>query len=226
MIELRDVRKVFNEGRPNEFWALRGVSLALEDNRMTVLKGPSGSGKTTLLSLVGCLARPTAGPHLLEGRGLSRPAGALPDPGARSTFGFVFQQFNLMKGLSVLENVMLPAYPIGRPHAALACGSGPELLERFGLGATARRRVEWLSGGEAQRVAIARALINDPRGDRRRRADRQPRHAGCRASSWPSSASSSGRQDGAAHRSHDPLVFDSPVVDRVVQMRDGRVTEA
>ncbi len=224
MIELREVRKAFNQGRPNEFWAIRGVSLVLEDNRITVLKGPSGSGKTTLLSMIGCLSRPTEGRILLEGRVLSGLPERFLTEVRRRTFGFIFQQFNLIKGLSVIENVMLPAYPIGRPHAALVSET-TELLERFGLGDKARYRVEWLSGGEAQRTAICRALINRPRV---LVADEPTANLDTQLSrdfmAIVRDLKTAGKT--VLLSSHDPEVFDSPFVDRVVQMRDGRVTEA
>ena len=224
MIELREVRKAFNQGRPNEFWAIRGVSLVLEDNRITVLKGPSGSGKTTLLSMIGCLSRPTEGRILLEGRVLSGLPERFLTEVRRCTFGFIFQQFNLIKGLSVIENVMLPAYPIGRPHAALE-SEATELLERFGLGDKARYRVEWLSGGEAQRTAICRALINRPRV---LVADEPTANLDTQLSrdfmAIVRDLKTAGKT--VLLSSHDPEVFDSPFVDRVVQMRDGRVTEA
>ena len=224
MIELREVRKAFNQGRPNEFWAIRGVSLVLEDNRITVLKGPSGSGKTTLLSMIGCLSRPTEGRILLEGRVLSGLPERFLTEVRRRTFGFIFQQFNLIKGLSVIENVMLPAYPIGRPHAALV-SEATELLERFGLGDKARYRVEWLSGGEAQRTAICRALINRPRV---LVADEPTANLDTQLSrdfmAIVRDLKTAGKT--VLLSSHDPEVFDSPFVDRVVQMRDGRVTEA
>jgi len=85
-----------------------------------VFKGPSGSGKTTLLTLVGCLARPTRGRITLDGRLLSNLPERFLTEVRRHTFGFVFQQFHLIRGLTVLDNVMLPAYPLGRPYRELA----------------------------------------------------------------------------------------------------------
>ncbi len=79
----------------------------------------------------------------------------------RQTFGFIFQQFNLLKGISVIENVMLPAYPLGEPFALLK-KQAADLLKLFNLAHKAAAKVEWLSGGEAQRAAIARALVNRP----------------------------------------------------------------
>ena len=98
MIELVDVRKVFNAGQPNEFVAIDGVSLVIDAERTTVFRGPSGSGKTTLLSLIGCMARPTSGRIRLYDREIT----SLPErflTGIRQkTFGFIFQQCNLIKG--------------------------------------------------------------------------------------------------------------------------------
>jgi putative ABC transport system ATP-binding protein len=221
VIELEQVRKVFNQGKGNEFTALEGVSLVVGEAPVTVLKGPSGSGKTTLLALLGCMARPTSGRIRLDGREISGLPERFLTAVRRSTFGFVFQQLNLVRGIDVLENVMLPAYPLGIPRARLrqrALG----LLGQLDLAARAAARVEWLSGGEAQRVAIARALINDPPVII---ADEPTAHLDSRLSvefmSIVSRLKGQGRRLVIA--SHDPLVYDSPVVDRVVAMRDGRV---
>ena len=159
MITLRGVSKTYNEGRANEVTALRGIDLAIAPG-VTVLMGPSGSGKTTLLSLVGCMARPTTGRITLEGEVISSlPERFLTDL-RRRRFGFVFQRFNLIRGLSVLENVMLPAAPLGAPRAEVEARALAR-LDSLGLAGKARMPVEVLSGGETQRAAIARALVND-----------------------------------------------------------------
>jgi putative ABC transport system ATP-binding protein len=146
MIELRDVRKIFNQGQHNEYAALSGISLTIEPHRVTALRGPSGSGKTTLLTLIGCLARPTSGRVTLHGRDISGlPERFLTDI-RRRTFGFVFQQFNLIKGMSALENIMLPSYPTGRPHRQLK-DKAESLLRRLRLDHRGGAKVEWLSGG-------------------------------------------------------------------------------
>ena len=221
MIELLDIRKVFNAGKPNEFLAVDGISLNIEEHRVTVLKGPSGSGKTTLLGLLGCMARPTAGRILLLGREITSLPERFLTEIRRKTFGFIFQQFNLVKGISVLENVMLPAYPLGERFSVLrrrALG----LLEMFNLESKAPNRVEWLSGGEAQRVAIARALVNNPAIII---ADEPTAHLDTKLSGEFMDIIKDFRTTGKTVliASHDPIVFDSGVVDRVVEMRDGRL---
>jgi putative ABC transport system ATP-binding protein len=161
MIELENITKVYNLGKPNEFVALQGISLSIEADRMTVLKGPSGSGKTTLLSLIGCMARPTSGRiHLIDREITSLPERFLTEI-RRTTFGFIFQQLNLIQGVTALENVMFPAYPSGERYATLK-KRAMALLDLFNISPKAGSRVEWLSGGEAQRVTIVRALINNP----------------------------------------------------------------
>ncbi len=224
MIELSAVNKVFNQGRPNEFRAIRDVSLRLDGERVVVFKGPSGSGKTTLLSLIGCLARPTSGRITLDGEPLSGLPERFMTEVRRRTFGFVFQQFNLIRGLSVLENVMLPAYPLGRDHGALKAAAH-ERLRQFDLDHKAAARVEWLSGGEAQRVAICRALINEPR---ILIADEPTANLDSRLSQAFMDHVATLAAGGVTVllSSHDPLVFESPVVERVVEMRDGQVVSA
>ena len=221
MIRLQGVKKAFNQGRPNEFWAVRGIDLELPANRVTVLKGASGSGKTTLLSMIGCLSRPTEGRIELDGEPLSGLPERFMTDIRRRSFGFVFQQFNLIRGLSLLENVMLPAYPLGECHRELT-GRAQGLLERFGLAGKARQPVELLSGGEQQRGAICRALINDPR---ILIADEPTANLDSRLSrelmGLLQELLASGKT--LIISSHDPLVFEHDLINRVVEMRDGRL---
>jgi len=221
MIRLNDVTKVFNQGRHNEHRAVAGVTLDIEDGRVTVLRGPSGSGKTTLLTLIGCLARPTSGRVRLDGRDISSLPERFLTEIRRSTFGFVFQRFNLIHGVSVLENVMLPAYPLGGDHGALR-RRALALLARLGLNGKSDARAEWLSGGEAQRVAIARALINDPRVII---ADEPTANLDTALSRAFLDIVGELKAEGRTLilTSHDPRVCEAPVVDRVVTMRDGEL---
>ena len=223
MIELTQVSKRFHEGQPNEVVAVRDVSLRLQPGGVTVLQGPSGSGKTTLLTLIGCLARPTEGRVRLQGRLLSGLPEAHLAQVRRQTFGFVFQRFNLIQGLSTLDNVMLPAYPMGPPHAELV-GRARAVLAELGLAAREATRVELLSGGEMQRTAIARALINDPAIVI---ADEPTANLDSALTQQflDIVATLKARGKTLILSSHDPRITGAPVVDRVVQMADGRVLE-
>ncbi|OHB62793.1 MAG: ABC transporter, partial [Planctomycetes bacterium RBG_13_62_9] len=145
----------------NELRVLRDINLTIAAGEYVAIMGPSGSGKSTLLNMIGCLDRPTSGDYLLGGQSVS----VLDDDdlsmirGAR--IGFVFQSFNLIAQLNVVENIEIPMYYQGyseRQSAARAV----ELATMVGLGERMGHRPSELSGGQQQRVAIARALANDP----------------------------------------------------------------
>ena len=223
MIELDDINKAFNQGQPNEYWALSGIDLTLAAHEVTVFSGPSGSGKTTLLTLLGCLARPTRGRVRLRDEDVSGLPERFLTEIRRRTFGFVFQQFNLVRGLSALDNVMLPAYPLGLPYGQLR-EKAENQLASLDLGHRRDARVEWLSGGEQQRVAIARALINDPEVII---ADEPTANLDTALSLQFLDILSSLIDEGRTVllTSHDPLVVESSVVDRVVRLRDGRLVD-
>jgi len=190
---------------------------------VSVLKGPSGSGKTTLLTILGCLARPTEGRVRLNGEDISGLPERFLTEIRRRTFGFIFQQFNLIRGLSAVENIILPGYPGGTPRAQLLARA-EALLADLQLAHRRDAKVEWLSGGEQQRVAICRALINDP----------EVLIADEPTANLDSTLSAEFlailRRLAEAGRtviltSHDPLVVESEVVDRVYSLRDGRLIE-
>ncbi len=221
MIELIAVSKTFNPGQPNEYRAVREVNLQIEAGRVTALRGPSGSGKTTLLGLIGGLTRPSSGRVRLDGRDISALSERFLTELRRATFGFVFQQFQLIRGLSVLENVMLPATPTGRPYREVHARA-LDLLEGLGLAGREQAQAQWLSGGEAQRVAIARALINDPKVIL---ADEPTSHLDSDLSRQILAILAGLRREGRSViiSSHDPLVFEAGLVERVVDLRDGQV---
>jgi len=221
MFRLSNVTKTFNAGKPNQCVAVSGVDLTIEAGKITAFTGPSGSGKTTLLTLVGCMARPTAGRIWLGERELTSLPERFLTATRRKMFGFIFQQFNLIKGLSVLENVMLPAYPNGEASRPLK-ERAAMLLDLFGLSQKSGFNVEWLSGGEAQRSAIARALINDPKVVI---ADEPTAHLDSKLSAefMEIMKRLNGEGRTVLLASHDPIVFQSGIVDRLVMMRDGRI---
>lgn len=221
MIELKNITKVFNQGKPNEFTAIDGVSLSIDSNKVTVFEGPSGSGKTTLLSLIGCMSRPTSGRiHLLDQEITSLPERFLTEI-RRRTFGFVFQQFHLIQSITTLENVMLPAYPSGEKHSGLK-KRAMELLDLFNISSKATVKVKWLSGGEAQRVAIARALINNPSVII---ADEPTAHLDTKLSLelLEILGKLKDNQKTVLIASHDPFIFESAIVERLIRIRDGKI---
>ncbi len=160
LIHVEDMRRVYRMGG-NELVALGGVDLDVERGEFVCIMGPSGSGKSTLMHLLGCLDRPSSGRyeldgtavHTLDDRALSRLRNA--------KVGFVFQSFNLIAQLDVLENVELPLVYARVPRAERR-ERAEALLHRVGLERRTSHRPNELSGGERQRVAIARALVNAP----------------------------------------------------------------
>lgn len=161
LLELVGIRKAFGEGE-NRVEVLHGIDLRVEAGELVALVGPSGSGKSTLLNLLGLLDRATSGSQKLRGREVAGLSDAEITTLRARTLGFVFQFHHLLPGLSVVENVMLPAAAIdGRLHDGQRARA-LELLDHVGLADHARRPAGKLSGGMQQRVAIARALMNDP----------------------------------------------------------------
>ena len=159
-LDVRDVTKRFGDGETGVL-AVRDVSLAVAPGEIVLIMGPSGSGKTTLLSMMGALLKPTDGSVHLDGTAISELSeGRLPDIRLRQ-FGFIFQDFNLLSALSVVENVAIVAELAGL-KGRVARDKAKALLTDLGLGERLDFLPEKLSGGEKQRVAIARALINDP----------------------------------------------------------------
>jgi putative ABC transport system ATP-binding protein len=160
LMKLDRVDKTYHMGT-TEVFALKSVSLTFHRGSFWTIMGPSGSGKSTLLNLLGCLDRPTGGDYTLAGkdtRGLNDDAlSAL----RLREIGFVFQSFNLIQQLSVMENIELPLYYIGC-DPAISAERARKLAEKIGLGNRLYHKPQELSGGEQQRVAIARSLANDP----------------------------------------------------------------
>src|SRR6202171_4515704 len=159
-VRLDNLTKHYKRG--NEvIHALDGVTLDIEKGEFVAVVGRSGSGKTTMLDLMGLLLRPTAGSLFIDDIDTSKLGDRQLAQMRARRVGFVFQEYNLLSGLNVLENVMLPLRYVkdgnktGRPRAV-------ELIERVGLGDRIRHRPTELSGGQAQRVAIARSMVNSP----------------------------------------------------------------
>ena len=217
-IELRDVTKRFGE-----FTAIGGLNISVEKGEFISVIGPSGAGKSTFLRLLNSTIVPEEGGVVFDGTTINEFRGERLFR-HRARIGFIFQQFNLVKGLTVLENVMLPAYPLGLDHRQLR-ETALKLLRQFNMDPKADSKVEWLSGGEAQRTAICRALINDPE---ILIADEPTANLDTRLSREFMVIIRDLKQQGKTVivTSHDPVVFEYAGIDTVVEMRDGILAEA
>lgn len=221
MLELRRVSKIYGQGAA-EVHALDRVTLSVDEGAMVAVMGPSGSGKSTLLTIAGSLEEPTEGQVRVRGAalaGLSRNDKARL---RRRTIGYVFQDFNLLPGLTAAENVSLPLELDGL-SARKARAAGLAALAELGLAEQAGRYPDQLSGGERQRVAIARAVV----GERR-----------LLLADEPSGALDSGNAEAVMRLLHEAcqnrgmaavvVTHDAQLAswaDRVLLLRDGRVTD-
>jgi putative ABC transport system ATP-binding protein len=217
MIELTDVHKIYK----TEFYevhALNGVTMKIREGEFVAIMGPSGSGKSTLLNMIGCLDKPTTGEVIINGVETSRLSDRQLTELRRDSIGFIFQQYNLIPTLTVLENVELPMIFRGlseRKRRAM------ELLKLVGIGELRDRKPNEISGGQQQRVAIARALANDPpillcdepTGNLDTKSGRDVMKIISRLNEEKSVT--------VVLVTHDPALSD--YTDRVVRIRDGRV---
>jgi putative ABC transport system ATP-binding protein len=158
-LELRQVSKVYGSG-PTEVRALRDVDLAVERGELVAIMGPSGSGKSTLLTIAGSLEEASGGQVLVDGVDLASISRSDQARMRRRSIGYVFQDFNLLPGLTAVENVTLPLELDG-VRAKAARTAGLEALEQLDIAEHADRYPDELSGGERQRVAIARAIVGE-----------------------------------------------------------------
>jgi putative ABC transport system ATP-binding protein len=220
VLELRNVSKSYGEGAA-QVHALHSVSLSVEPGAMVAVMGPSGSGKSSLLTIAGSLEDPTEGEVFIDGAPLAEMSHAGKARLRRRTIGYVFQDFNLLAGLTAAENVALPLELDGVP-ARKARMAGLTALEELGLRDRGSHFPDQLSGGERQRVAIARAVV----GERRLLLADEPSgaldsvnaedvmrllHAACK------------RGVAAVVVTHDAQL--ASWADRVLFLRDGRVTD-
>ncbi len=160
LVQLRDIRKTYQMGLVT-VEALRGVDMDIRPAEYVSIMGPSGCGKSTLLNLLGCLDRPSSGRYVLGDEDVSRLDDDALSSVRGSRLGFIFQSYNLIQQLTVVENIEVPLYYQGRPETesrALA----HDVAMRVGLADRLDHKPYELSGGQQQRVAIARALVNDP----------------------------------------------------------------
>jgi putative ABC transport system ATP-binding protein len=160
IIRLVDIHKTYHLGEV-QVHALRGVNLEIKEGSYVAIMGPSGSGKSTMLNLLGCLDRPTSGQYFLGGEDVARLDDDTISSVRGKRLGFVFQSYNLIHQLTVIENIHVPLFYQGR-DLSVTYDQCARLAELVGLQGRFDHRPKQLSGGQQQRVAIARALVNDP----------------------------------------------------------------
>ena len=161
LIEIQDVYKIYGEGLESEVRALDGVSLNIDRGEFVAVVGQSGSGKSTMMNVLGCLDIPTRGTYLLDGTDVRELTDKELSHIRNKQIGFIFQQYNLIQSLTVLENVELPLIYQGI-KADDRYDMAMNALERVGLASRYKRRPTEMSGGQQQRVAIARAIAAHP----------------------------------------------------------------
>lgn len=163
MIQLKNVGKEYKLDRDVIFTALKNINLQIKPGEFGAIIGPSGSGKSTLMHIVGLLDKPTSGEIIIDGQDISKLNDNELSTLRSEYVGFVFQQFNLINKLTILENILLPTV-----YKRKDLGYDPQekakfLIERFGLKGKEKSYPNKISGGQQQRVAIARSLIMDPK---------------------------------------------------------------
>ncbi|HOX36665.1 MAG TPA: ABC transporter ATP-binding protein [Candidatus Brocadiia bacterium] len=160
LIRLESLWKIYRYGSV-DVKALRGVNVSIREGEYVSIMGHSGSGKSTMLNILGCLDKPSQGSYWLDGQDVAKMEDDELSEIRCSTIGFIFQSFNLVPQLDVIENIQVPLYYAGWPEDE-SRGRAMEMAEKVGLADRIDHKPTQLSGGQQQRVAIARALASDP----------------------------------------------------------------
>jgi putative ABC transport system ATP-binding protein len=161
ILSISNLHKKYNEGKPNEVHALRGIELTVNKGDMMAIMGASGCGKTTLLNMIGHLDKRSSGTIIIDGVDTSNLSDSQMTAFRRDNIGFIFQLFNLFPFLTAVENVETPLLLRG-VRSGLAREQAKMLLRELGMGDRLYHLPNELSGGQQQRIAVARALINQP----------------------------------------------------------------
>lgn len=161
IIQVKDVKKIYSEGKDNEVRAVDGIDLEVNEGEVVAIMGPSGSGKTTLLNIISGIDEATSGKILIDGQDLQKMGDAKKTRYRAANMGFIFQTFNLIPVLTAVENVEMPLLITGI-HPSDARDKALKMLDIVGLKDRANHKPSELSGGQRQRVTIARALVHEP----------------------------------------------------------------
>jgi len=221
MIILKNITKKYELNKNNSITAIENISLHIKEGELVVLKGVSGSGKSTILSLVASLTKPTAGEVIVDNQRVSKLSDNFASDYRQSTIGFIFQKYNLIPTLSVEDNILLPLVPTN-PDEDEAKDKLDRVLSQFNIRDKQHSIVRNLSGGEQQRVAISRALVNNPKVII---ADEPTANLDEKLSKDFIDILQTLKQSGKTIlvATHDPLFFNLDIVDRVIEIRAGKI---
>ncbi len=221
LIRAQKIVKTFNTGRSNELTVLHELDIEVGKNTFVLLKGPSGSGKTTLLTILGCLARPTSGNLRCMGEEVSHWPEKFLTRFRQKYIGVVFQNFNLIGGLTAFRNIAAALIPRNLSNKAIDARVR-SAAEQVRIGHRLDFHISELSGGEMQRVAVARCLVGDPQIII---ADEPTAHLDSRLASEIIWLFNQMKRNGKTVivATHDPLVQEQADIDRVLCIRDGQL---
>ncbi len=221
MINLINITKTYKINKEHTVNALNNIALSFKEGELIVLKGASGSGKSTILSLIAGMSKPTSGEVIVDKKRISK----LPDNFLalyrRENIGFIFQKYNLIPNLSVQDNILLPLVP-SNPDEIIIENKLDVVMEKFNIIHKKNLMVKNLSGGEQQRVAIARAMINDPKIII---ADEPTANLDESLSLHFIDILKQLKQTNKTIivATHDPLFFNLDFVDRVIEIKNGKI---
>ncbi|MEA3498538.1 MAG: ABC transporter ATP-binding protein [Campylobacterota bacterium] len=221
MIKLNNVTKTYEINKNNSVTAINDINLSINEGKLIVLKGASGSGKSTILSLIAGLSKPTTGEVIVDDKRISK----LPDDFLalyrRENIGFIFQKYNLIPTLSVQDNILVPLIP-NNPDEKILQKQLNCVMERFNISHKKDIVVKSLSGGEQQRVAISRSMINDPKIII---ADEPTANLDEKLSLDFIDILKQLKQTNKTIiiATHDPLFFELDFVDRIIEVKNGKI---
>ncbi|MBT4287014.1 MAG: ABC transporter ATP-binding protein [Deltaproteobacteria bacterium] len=221
MLTTDSVTKIYNQNLPNQVVAVKDASINVNEGEVVVLQGPSGSGKTTLLSMIGCQTKPNRGEVVINKSRVSKLPDRFLNVFKRDNIGFIFQNYQLIPDLSVIDNIMLPMLPSGIPYKE-RISRAEALMHQFDLMKRRTFDVRNLSGGEQQRVAIARAMVNQ---GKIILADEPTAHLDTKLTGefLEMISDLKKNQYTVVISSHDNEIINHPVVNKVYHMKDGKV---